>query len=177
MDFWSILLLALLFLFSGYLLFQFQAKSKSVSSSHGSAAASKLTKKLGKKSSILLVGPKKSGKSYLLFNHLQNDPDSSSSSSSSSTVLETVPSMTSNQIGNIIDVPGCQLEQLDQFLAIAKAIVYVIDSVNFDPKSITESVYGLLAQSKIPITFMCNKQGFKSSSSVETIKTRLEHEL
>jgi GTPase SAR1 family protein len=127
----------------------------------------KLTSSKKKASSVILLGLKGAGKSAIFF-HLRYGK-----------LVETVSSMTENVHEDLIDVPGCEITRMDQYLPLAKAIVFVIDSVVGDFKKVAESVYSLLALCKpgTPIAFICSKQDLPNCLDPKSVKQKLETEL
>uniref|UniRef100_A0A182PHS7 Signal recognition particle receptor subunit beta n=1 Tax=Anopheles epiroticus TaxID=199890 RepID=A0A182PHS7_9DIPT len=134
------------------------------------------------RSAVLLTGLCDSGKTYL-FTHLCLGGG-----------RETFTSIKEN-VGNletkkgrqlkIVDVPGHERLRgkfFDEYKNIAKAIVYMIDSVTVqkDIRDVADFLYTILADkatTKIPVVVLCNKQDETLAKTETAIKSMLEKEI
>uniref|UniRef100_A0A182Q9H6 Signal recognition particle receptor subunit beta n=1 Tax=Anopheles farauti TaxID=69004 RepID=A0A182Q9H6_9DIPT len=85
----------------------------------------------------------------------------------------------------VVDVPGHERLRgkfFDEYKNIAKAIVYMVDSVTVqkDIRDVADFLYTILADkatSKIPVVVLCNKQDETLAKSETAIKSMLEKEI
>ncbi|XP_053663066.1 signal recognition particle receptor subunit beta [Anopheles marshallii] len=85
----------------------------------------------------------------------------------------------------VVDVPGHERLRgkfFDEYKNIAKAIVYMIDSVTVqkDIRDVADFLYTILADkatTKIPVVVLCNKQDETLAKSETAIKSMLEKEI
>ncbi|XP_053675169.1 signal recognition particle receptor subunit beta [Anopheles nili] len=85
----------------------------------------------------------------------------------------------------VVDVPGherLRSKFFDEYKNVAKAIVYVIDSVSVqkDIRDVADFLYTILADkatTKIPVVVLCNKQDETLAKSESAIKSMLEKEI
>uniref|UniRef100_L7LZV8 ADP-ribosylation factor-related protein 1 n=1 Tax=Rhipicephalus pulchellus TaxID=72859 RepID=L7LZV8_RHIPC len=88
---------------------------------------------------------------------------------------------------NLIDLPGndrMRARFLDQFKGLARAVLFVVDSVNFprEVRDVAEFLYNLLCDPVIsqhcpPIMIVCNKQDEAMAKSSKVIQSQLEKEM
>mmetsp|Transcript_8505 Transcript_8505/g.17631 ORF Transcript_8505/g.17631 Transcript_8505/m.17631 type:complete len:255 (+) Transcript_8505:201-965(+) len=87
---------------------------------------------------------------------------------------------------NMVDMPGhSRLRSLvDKRLPSARAIIFMVDAVDFMPTARTTAdlLYDLLSkrsvqQSKVPVLVACNKTEVTSAHTIDFIRKRLEKEL
>lgn len=88
---------------------------------------------------------------------------------------------------NLIDLPGndrTRAKFVDQFKHLARALVFVVDSVNFtrEVRDVAEFLYGLLCDNVIthhspPFLVVCNKQDQALAKSTKVIQSQLEKEM
>ncbi|XP_070390302.1 signal recognition particle receptor subunit beta [Dermacentor albipictus] len=88
---------------------------------------------------------------------------------------------------NLIDLPGndrMRARFLDQFKGLARAVVFVVDSVNFprEVRDVAEFLYNLLCDPVIsqhcpPFMIVCNKQDEAMAKSSKVIQSQLEKEM
>lgn len=135
---------------------------------------------------LLLTGLSESGKTYL-FSQLLYSIDKETFSSISINIGDYHSSDSNGGGGGpiikFVDIPGNERLRnkfFDEFKYLARAIIYVIDSVTFqkDVKDVADYLYTILAdQQSIPILILCNKQDETMAKSAAVIKNLLEKEL
>lgn len=138
-------------------------------------------KKRTARSDVLLMGLCDSGKT-LLFSHLILDEGKETFTS----IKENVGYLTaaSGEL-RVVDVPGNERLRgkfFDQYKNLAKAIVYVIDSVTVqkDIRDVADFLYTILADkatANLPVIILCNKQDETLAKGDGAIKSLLEKEL
>ncbi|KAJ2554891.1 hypothetical protein EV175_002441 [Coemansia sp. RSA 1933] len=192
--------LLLLVLATWYLLNKQSAaiSNQAIALAAGAPAAALLSKRRGAvNNAIIITGPTQSGKTSLWY-HLRfptwrnsqgtNDRDSKHS------LPETLASMAINTAEThvheanalLIDIPGHTKFNFDRdsHLALAKGVVFVIDSstVSQTIRPTAEALYEVLANKHVQekecaVLFLCNKQDEPSSLSNVRIKAMLEDEI
>ncbi|KAK8757194.1 signal recognition particle receptor beta [Amblyomma americanum] len=88
---------------------------------------------------------------------------------------------------SLIDLPGndrMRARFLDQFKGVARALVFVVDSMNFprEVRDVAEFLYNLLCDPVIsqhcpPVMIVCNKQDQTMAKSSKVIQSLLEKEM
>lgn len=130
---------------------------------------------------ILITGLSDAGKTYL-FSQLLYSTDKETFSSITTNVGEF-----STEQGpiRVVDIPGNERLRnkfLDQYKYLAKAIVFVIDSVAIqkDIRDVADYLYTILSDqgtSSTPVLIVCNKQDVTMAKGEIVVKALLEKEL
>ncbi|EAA11816.2 AGAP006688-PA [Anopheles gambiae str. PEST] len=134
------------------------------------------------RSAVLFTGLCDSGKTYL-FAHLCLGGARETFTS----IKENVGSFKTERgrVLKMVDVPGNERLRgkfFDEYKNIAKAIVYMIDSVTVqkDIRDVADFLYTILvdkATSKVPVVVLCNKQDETLAKTETAIKSMLEKEI
>lgn len=137
-------------------------------------------KKRSARSDVLLTGLCDSGKT-LLFSHLILGDAKETFTS----IKENVGYLTTSKGElRLVDIPGHERLRgkfFDQYKSLAKAIVYVIDSVTIqkDVRDVADFLYTILtdkAIANLPVVILCNKQDETLAKGDAVIKSLLEKE-
>lgn len=133
---------------------------------------------------VLIVGLSDAGKTLLFSQLAARKKVSTYTSIKENTASYDVPKKGSL---NLIDLPGndrMRSRFIDQFKGLARALVVVVDSVNFprEVRDVAEFLYGLLCDPVIsqhcpPIMIVCNKQDQTLAKSPKVIQSQLEKEM
>lgn len=138
-------------------------------------------RKRSARTDVLLTGLCDSGKT-LLFSHLILDEGKETFTS----IKENVGYLTTSTGElRLVDVPGHERLRgkfFDQYKNLAKAVVYVIDSVTVqkDIRDVADFLYTILADKAIanlPVVILCNKQDESLAKGDAVIKSLLEKEI
>lgn len=138
-------------------------------------------KKRTARSDILLMGLCDSGKT-LLFSHLILDEEKETFTSTKENIGYLT---TAGGDLRVVDIPGHERLRgkfFDQYKNLAKAIVYVIDSVTVqkDVRDVADFLYSILADkatANLPVIILCNKQDETLAKGDGAIKSLLEKEI
>nr|CAD7572077.1 unnamed protein product [Timema californicum] len=132
---------------------------------------------------VLLVGLCDSGKT-LLFTRLLHDKFVLTHTSIKENVGDYV---VNNRSLRVIDIPGHERQRskfLDQYKPVARAIIFVVDSVSIQKeiRDVAEYLYTLLSDPVFssncpPFLILCNKQDVTMAKGIPVIKTLLEKEM
>jgi len=135
---------------------------------------------------ILLTGPSDSGKTVLFFQLKEGE------------YVDSVPSMKENdaqfpifgcspsKVLHVVDIPGHNRlrQRVSEFLPIATAIVFVLDSTSISSSvhHVAEHLYDILTNrqvhnKKIPVLIACNKSDLTMAKSCEVVKEALLKEI
>ncbi|XP_055609295.1 signal recognition particle receptor subunit beta [Uranotaenia lowii] len=138
-------------------------------------------KKRTVRSDVLLAGLCDSGKT-LLFSRLIFDDEKETFTS----IKENVGHLaTAKGEIRLVDIPGHERLRgkfFDQYKSLAKAVVYVVDSVTVqkDIRDVADFLYTILADkaiSSLPVVILCNKQDEALAKGDGVIKSLLEKEI
>nr|CAD7266081.1 unnamed protein product [Timema shepardi] len=132
---------------------------------------------------VLLVGLCDSGKT-LLFTRLLHEKFVLTHTSIKENVGDYV---VNNRSLRVIDIPGHERQRskfLDQYKPVARAIIFVVDSVSIQKeiRDVAEYLYTLLSDPVFssncpPFLILCNKQDVTMAKGIPAIKTLLEKEM
>nr|CAD7397937.1 unnamed protein product [Timema cristinae]CAD7432339.1 unnamed protein product [Timema monikensis] len=132
---------------------------------------------------VLLLGLCDSGKT-LLFTRLLHEKFVLTHTSIKENVGDYV---VNNRSLRIIDIPGHERQRakfLDQYKPVARAIIFVVDSVSIQKeiRDVAEYLYTLLSDPVFssncpPFLILCNKQDVTMAKGIPVIKTLLEKEM
>ncbi|XP_031572481.1 signal recognition particle receptor subunit beta-like [Actinia tenebrosa] len=136
---------------------------------------------------VLLVGLTDSGKT-LLFSRLTTEKYvMTHTSMKENKGSYTLKGKNQGKTLDVIDIPGhsrIRFQFLDKQEGQARAIIFVIDSVNFprELKDVAEQMYDILcnkhlSKAAVPILVACNKQDMTTAKSSRVIKLQLEKEI
>eukprot|EP01088_Endostelium_zonatum_P012224 TRINITY_DN26410_c0_g1_i1.p1 TRINITY_DN26410_c0_g1~~TRINITY_DN26410_c0_g1_i1.p1 ORF type:complete len:233 (-),score=56.45 TRINITY_DN26410_c0_g1_i1:21-719(-) len=135
---------------------------------------------------ILFLGPSGSGKTLMIYRlktgKLVDTVISSQVTELNSITLHSDKSQNINRTLNIVDFPGHNRlrGQLKSYLERAKAIVFVLDSENFDVVSSSTFVYEVLRSNqvfnRVPFLIVCNKQDV-TTTKISDIQKQIESNL
>jgi len=85
---------------------------------------------------------------------------------------------------HIVDIPGHYRlrPRIQDFLPIARAIIFTVDAVDFQASQVADYLYSLLvdpkiANRKLPIMITCNKMDLITATNAKDIQAQLEKEL
>ncbi|KAK3244608.1 hypothetical protein CYMTET_45785 [Cymbomonas tetramitiformis] len=137
--------------------------------------------------SFLLYGPSGSGKTSLFAQLKSGTPPKLGTTTSMVANEATFPIAGSQGPAvHVVDLPGHPRlrTEIDNYLPTTRALLVVIDSVDFLPtaRNTAESIYELLAKpsvqkKRVPILVVCNKMDRTSAHSIEFLRKRLEKEI
>ncbi|XP_069677188.1 signal recognition particle receptor subunit beta [Periplaneta americana] len=132
---------------------------------------------------ILIMGLSDSGKT-LLFSQLLHNKYVQTHTSVKENIDEYIAG---NGSLKVIDIPGHERLRgkfFDEYKAIARGIVYVVDSVTFqkDIRDVAEFLYTLLSDVVVanncpPVLILCNKQDQTMAKGCSVVKSLLEKEM
>lgn len=130
---------------------------------------------------VVLTGLSESGKTALFTKLVFNKPKKSVTS------LKENEATLSDYHLKLVDLPGTERLRSrfwEQYRASAERVIFVVDSVTFDPKlrELSEYLYSLLSdetlyKNKIRFTIACNKQDLSGAKKTPEIRQLLEDEL
>ncbi|CAN8016298.1 unnamed protein product [Ixodes persulcatus] len=133
---------------------------------------------------VLIVGLSDSGKTLLYSQLVAQKKVGTYTSIKENTTAYEVPKKGSL---NLIDLPGndrMRAQLIDQFKSLARAVVFVVDSVNFtrEVRDVAEFLYSLLSDSVLsqhcpPVLVVCNKQDLALAKSSKVVQSQLEKEM
>lgn len=138
-------------------------------------------KKRSARTDVLLMGLCDSGKT-LIFSHLILGEEKESFTS----IKENVGLLTTSRGDlRLVDIPGHERLRgkfFDKFKSLAKAIVYVVDSVTVQKeiRDVADFLYTVLADkavANLPVIVLCNKQDEALAKGDAVIKSLLEKEI
>ncbi|XP_001641944.2 signal recognition particle receptor subunit beta [Nematostella vectensis] len=146
-----------------------------------------LRKQRRRGNSLLFVGLTDSGKT-LLFNRLLDGSHVMTHTSMKENVGSyKLKGKKSGKQVNMVDLPGhdrIRSQFLEKYKEQARAILFVVDSVNFprEVRDVAEQMYDILShktlmRAAVPILVVCNKQDFAMAKSARAIKAQLEKEI
>nr|CAD7445819.1 unnamed protein product [Timema bartmani] len=132
---------------------------------------------------VLLLGLCDSGKT-LLFTRLLHEKFVLTHTSIKENVGDYV---VNNHSLRVIDIPGHERQRtkfLDQYKPVARAIIFVVDSVSIQKeiRDVAEYLYTLLSDPVVssncpPFLVLCNKQDVTMAKGIPVVKTLLEKEM
>nr|CAD7458572.1 unnamed protein product [Timema tahoe] len=132
---------------------------------------------------VLLLGLCDSGKT-LLFTRLLHEKFVLTHTSIKENVGDYV---VNNRSLRVIDIPGHERQRtkfLDQYKPVARAIIFVVDSVSIQKeiRDVAEYLYTLLSDPVVssncpPFLVLCNKQDVTMAKGIPVVKTLLEKEM
>jgi len=146
-------------------------------------------KKGGERNTLLLVGIPNAGKTVLfvrLRDGLFRGTQTSMKQNDDTFVIHSSLQSKPHKPIHVVDLPGHQRLRslLKDFLPLARGIVFVVDSVDFEQqiRSIAEYLFDIFTnkivkQKKLPILIVCNKSDILNTNNKTLIQTELETEI